>query len=155
MFGDRCDGLSGCGHTTNWTVPCTCDEVYKSRTNDQPALFVYPPLRKPTIQDVERWLQHDVGCSANDLDPMDHTPCTCGLRAFYNPWNRKEPQPEPEPLVEVAREMVLLDGVVRTDNQKAAIREGRAANIASDDFYDRLRAALAARGLKLVEVGDA
>lgn len=66
-----------------------------------------------------------------------------------------KPKPEPEPLVEVAREMVLLDGVVRTDNQKAAIREGRAANIASDDFYDRLRAALAARGLKLVEVGDA
>lgn len=66
-----------------------------------------------------------------------------------------KPEPEPEPLVEVAREMVLLDGVVRTDNQKAAIREGRAANTAADDFYDRLRAALAARGLKLVEAGDA
>ena len=65
------------------------------------------------------------------------------------------PKPKPDPLVEVAREMVLLDGVVRTDNQKAAIREGRAANTAADDFYDRLRAALAARGLKLVEAGDA
>jgi len=39
--------------------------------------------------------------------------------------------------------------------QKAAIREGRAANTAADDFYDRLRTALPARGLKLVEVGDA
>ena len=64
--------------------------------------------------------------------------------------------PKPvEPLLHLAREMVLLDGVVRTDNQKAAIREGRAANTAADDFYDRLRTALAARGLKLVEVGDA
>ena len=62
---------------------------------------------------------------------------------------------KPDPLAQVAREMVLLDGVVRTDNQKAAIREGRAANTAADDFYDRLRAALAARGLKLVEAGDA
>lgn len=63
--------------------------------------------------------------------------------------------PKPDPLVEVAREMALLDGVVRTDGQKRAIREGKAAMTAADDFYDRLRAALAARGLKLVEVGDA
>ena len=63
--------------------------------------------------------------------------------------------PEPvDPLLHLAREMVLLDGVVRTDSQKAAIREGRAANTAADDFYDRLRTALPARGLKLVEVGD-
>lgn len=62
---------------------------------------------------------------------------------------------KPDPLLHLAREMVLLDGVVRTDNQKAAIREGRAANTAADDFYDRLRTALPARGLKLVEVGDA
>ena len=62
---------------------------------------------------------------------------------------------KPDPLVNLAREMVLLDGVVRTDSQKAAIREGRAANTAADDFYDRLRTALPARGLKLVEVGDA
>jgi len=61
---------------------------------------------------------------------------------------------KPDPLIYLAREMVLLDGVVRTDSQKAAIREGRAANTAADDFYDRLRTALPARGLKLVEVGD-
>ena len=60
--------------------------------------------------------------------------------------------PKPDPLIYLAREMVLLDGVVRTDSQKAAIREGRAANTAADDFYDRLRTALPARGLKLVEV---
>ena len=62
---------------------------------------------------------------------------------------------KPDPLIYLAREMVLLDGVIRTDSQKAAIREGRAANTAADDFYDRLRTALPARGLKLVEVGDA
>ena len=81
----------------------------------------------------------------------DHTPSrevfTCQFAHFIIT--------KPDPLAQVAREMVLLDGVVRTDNQKAAIREGRAANTAADDFYDRLRAALAARGLKLVEVGDA
>jgi len=80
----------------------------------------------------------------------DHTPSrevfTCQFAHFIIT--------KPDPLAQVAREMVLLDGVVRTDNQKAAIREGRAANTAADDFYDRLRAALAARGLKLVEVGD-
>ena len=81
----------------------------------------------------------------------DHTPSrevfTCQFAHFIIT--------KPDPLAQVAREMVLLDGVVRTDNQKAAIREGRAANTAADDFYDRLRAALAARGLKLVEAGDA
>lgn len=59
---------------------------------------------------------------------------------------------KPDPLVAVAREMTLLDGVVRTANQKAAIREGRAGNTATNDFYDRLRAALAARGLEIREV---
>lgn len=61
---------------------------------------------------------------------------------------------KPDPLAQVAREMVLLDGVVRTDSQKAAIREGRAANTAADDFYDRLRTALPARGLEIREVGE-
>lgn len=60
--------------------------------------------------------------------------------------------PEPDPLVEIAREMTLLDGVVRTDSQKAAIREGRAGNTASDDFYDRLRMALPARGYKIERI---
>lgn len=62
------------------------------------------------------------------------------------------PEPEPDPLVEIAREMTLLDGVVRTDNQKAAIREGRAGSTASDDFYDRLRMALPARGYKIERI---
>lgn len=63
--------------------------------------------------------------------------------------------PAPDPLVELAREMTLLDGVVRTDNQKAAIREGRAGNTASDDFYDRLRTALASRQYEVRKIGEA
>lgn len=63
--------------------------------------------------------------------------------------------PAPDPLVEVAREMTLLDGVVRTDNQKAAIREGHAGNTASEDFYDRLRAAMQARGYQVTKIGEA
>lgn len=60
--------------------------------------------------------------------------------------------PKPDPLVEIAREMTLLDGVVRTDSQKAAIREGRTCGAASDDFYDRLRMALPARGYKIERI---
>ena len=26
MFGERCYGRPNCGHSTNWTCPCTCDE---------------------------------------------------------------------------------------------------------------------------------
>lgn len=63
--------------------------------------------------------------------------------------------PAPDPLVEIAREMTLLDGVVRTDNQKAAIREGHAGNTASEDFYDRLRAAMLARGYQVTKIGEA
>lgn len=63
--------------------------------------------------------------------------------------------PAPDPLVEIAREMTLLDGVVRTDNQKAAIREGHAGNTASEDFYDRLRAAMQARGYQVTKIGEA
>ena len=63
--------------------------------------------------------------------------------------------PAPDPLVGIAREMTLLDGVVRTDNQKAAIREGHAGNTASEDFYDRLRAAMQARGYQVTKIGEA
>ena len=63
--------------------------------------------------------------------------------------------PALDPLVEIAREMTLLDGVVRTDNQKAAIREGRAGSTASEDFYDRLRAAMQARGYEWRKIGEA
>jgi len=59
----------------------------------------------------------------------------------------KDMLPAPvDPLVAIAREMTLLDGVVRTDNQKAAIRAGRAGQSASEDFYDRLRTAISACG---------
>lgn len=53
------------------------------------------------------WLSHWSGCPANDLDPLDHAPCTCGLRQHYDPWNRlgrpaespalEESDPAPEP----------------------------------------------------------
>ncbi len=75
-----------------------------------------------------------------------------GSRIAFNQYLQRFIIPKPDPLVAVAREMTLLDGVVRTANQKAAIREGRAGNTATNDFYDRLRAALAARGLEIREV---
>lgn len=40
------------------------------------------------IEGLQRYAAHDTGCAANDMDPLDHSPCTCGLRQFYNPWNR-------------------------------------------------------------------
>ena len=87
MFGDRCLGMSGCGHSTNWTCPCTCGEEYERKSN-----YRTEPTPKPqaTIKDLERYLHHEESCQANDLDPLDHAPCTCGLRVFFNPWNRKD-----------------------------------------------------------------
>jgi hypothetical protein len=83
MFGGRC---SGCGHSTNWTSPCTCDE----EIDWFGAPTVSAPMKpKPTFEQLERYLSHDAGCTANDLDPLDQSPCTCGLRQFYDPWNRK------------------------------------------------------------------
>lgn len=90
MFSDRCLGLRGCGHSTNWTCPCTCDE----HLDDQPhraAITKAPAMTDAQrIEGMSRYVSHERGCEANDLDPLDHTPCTCGLRAFFNPWNRKD-----------------------------------------------------------------
>lgn len=41
------------------------------------------------IEAMQRYLAHDAGCGANDLDYLDHTPCTCGLRRIYNPKGAK------------------------------------------------------------------
>lgn len=56
----------------------------------------FPVWRRPTdvVQRLARYLTHDVGCSANDLDHLDHTPCTCGLRALYNPKGTAMPEIE-------------------------------------------------------------
>lgn len=45
------------------------------------------------IETLSRWLQHDVGCMANDLDYLDNSPCTCGLREHYNPKGTKRNAP--------------------------------------------------------------
>ena len=42
------------------------------------------------IEGLQQFVSHEHGCAANDLDPLDDAPCTCGLRSFFNPWNRKE-----------------------------------------------------------------
>lgn len=34
-------------------------------------------------------LEHEAGCMANDMDPLDHAPCTCGLRDLCDPWGRQ------------------------------------------------------------------
>ena len=87
-------------------------------------------------------------CSWRDAcTPVDAAKAAARLHDFI--------LPAPDPLAEIAREMTLLDGVVRTDNQKAAIREGHAGNTASEDFYDRLRAAMQARGYQVTKIGEA
>lgn len=37
------------------------------------------------IESLLLYVAHDAGCSANDLDYLDRTPCTCGLRLLYSP----------------------------------------------------------------------
>lgn len=44
------------------------------------------------LEALTRYLSHDAGCGANDLDYLDHSPCTCGLRLYYNP-KGTEPAP--------------------------------------------------------------
>lgn len=43
------------------------------------------PEAASLIERLHQYLAHSVGCSANDLDYLDATPCTCGLRKLYNP----------------------------------------------------------------------
>lgn len=92
MFGERCLGLAGCGHSTNWTCPCTCDEEI-ARNNEVAIPQSSPPSEverlRMQIEGMARYVTHDQGCDANDLDYLDKTPCTCGLRSFYNPKGTK------------------------------------------------------------------
>lgn len=37
------------------------------------------------LEALTRYLCHDPGCAANDFDHLDDSPCTCGLRRYYNP----------------------------------------------------------------------
>ncbi|WP_313326208.1 hypothetical protein [Sphingobium yanoikuyae] len=89
MFGERCLGLAGCGHSTNWTCPCTCDdeiakEAHECATIPDSKVDEFSRL-KAQIEGMARYVTHDTGCAANDLDYLDKSPCTCGLRVFYNP----------------------------------------------------------------------
>jgi len=34
------------------------------------------------IENLLRYVSHDVSCYGNELDPLDDTECTCGLRAI-------------------------------------------------------------------------
>lgn len=93
MFGERCQGHVNCGHTTNWTCPCTCDEEADQdselgRGYWAPQKAIAPTTPPPLPDAVTRYLQHDNGCEANDLDYLDYSPCTCGLRVHYNPKGR-------------------------------------------------------------------
>lgn len=88
MFGHRCDGRSGCGHSTNWTCPCTCDEALDYEEPSASASTPEVPeidRLKAQIEGMALYVQHDTGCEANDLDYLDNSPCTCGLRSFYSP----------------------------------------------------------------------
>lgn len=63
--------------------------------------------------------------------------------------------PEPvDPLTIIAREMVVADGVTRTKNQEDAIRSGRSGEAAAATNEERLRAALAKIGGKVVFEGE-
>lgn len=99
MFGERCYGMPGCGHSTNWTCPCTCDE--EIAREDGPTLAApiltapiataaEPPaseveILKARIEGMALYVAHNSGCEANDLDYLDKAPCTCGLRRYHNP----------------------------------------------------------------------
>lgn len=97
MFGERCLGYVGCGHATNWTRPCTCDEVIERDEHIAPAsVKVQTPTeierRKTQIEGMALYVQHQGACEANDFDYLDKTPCICGLRTLYNPKRQSHDQ---------------------------------------------------------------
>jgi len=94
MFGERCYDMPGCGHSTNWTCPCTCDEeIAREAKPTLATAVVQEPVQPPSeieilkarIEGMALYVAHDAGCEANDLDYLDRTPCTCGLRRYHNP----------------------------------------------------------------------
>lgn len=85
MFGERCYSEPQCGHPNNWSCPCTCGETLgRSEETPAPKQSEAESLQAQ-IECMARYVQHDAGCAANDLDYLDKSPCTCGLRRFYNP----------------------------------------------------------------------
>lgn len=89
MFGDRCYGEPQCNHQLNWTCPCTCGEGERQEVRKSipftPAQVSEVDLLKAKIEGMALYVRHDAGCRANDFDYLDKSPCTCGLRQFYNP----------------------------------------------------------------------
>lgn len=73
----------GYGPTGAWWMRDDDDDDFHLSHGSSPAI---------TIAATDPYdAEHAVGCAANDLDPLDHSPCTCGLRAAVNPWGRKHP----------------------------------------------------------------
>lgn len=62
---------------------CPVPEEAIKRWNDREGHKVRD--NKDVIEQISPWLTHDIGCKANDLDYLDKSPCTCGLRNYYNP----------------------------------------------------------------------
>jgi len=52
---------------------------------DTPAVASEIEQLRLRIEGMALYVQHDDGCTANDLDYLDKSPCTCGLRMYYNP----------------------------------------------------------------------
>lgn len=46
------------------------------------------------IERLLLYVAHDVGCAGNDLDPLDDTPCTCGLRNLLQGHIERTPHPK-------------------------------------------------------------
>ena len=106
MFGDRCYNEPQCGHSVNWTCPCTCGEGSRYEAPQLPVPTPPPSEEtrlKAQIEGMACYVQHDAGCEANDLDYLDKAPCTCGLRRFYNPKGHADPEQSP-PAAKVDRE---------------------------------------------------
>lgn len=61
------------------------------------------------VERLSRYLTHDVGCKANDLDYLDHTPCTCGLRALYNPKGTRMPEDSIKPVSRPSADVSIED----------------------------------------------
>jgi len=71
----------------------TSSEVHANTDGPEAANLI--EALQSRIEGLLLYVQHDTGCDANDLDYLDKTPCTCGLRTVANPKGQRKAKDTP------------------------------------------------------------
>lgn len=79
-----------CGRSTDRTAPCICGAQEIGCPTASPAVPSEIERLRMRIEGMALYVRHDDGCPANDLDYLDRSPCTCGLRRYHNPKGQRD-----------------------------------------------------------------